>query len=199
MIVRDLVYRRLSVAVRIVLLAIVFAVGIFSQSVFAQTSLLVKLVDSLPWPGVSSLIGYRGKLRFANSVKFVNHNSADLYSFDTGTGKTRYEKHIFSQDAGQLVVSKGLLYWPLEDSRFSPGHGEFMVTNGKDWNWHLIPKGGAFHTHVTQAQSNRLYAGISAWVAKIVVSDDGGTSWREFYTFPTPDRRVSRITALADL
>ena len=50
-----------------------------------------------------------------------------------------------------------------------------------------------------QAQSNRLYAGISAWVAKIVVSDDGGTSWREFYTFPTPDRRVSRITALADL
>ncbi|NKB20553.1 MAG: hypothetical protein GKS01_08645 [Alphaproteobacteria bacterium] len=153
----------------------------------------------MPWSGVSSLIGYRGKLWFANSVKFVNHNSADLYSFDPGTGTTRYEKHIFSQDAGHPVVAKGLLYWPFEDSRFSPGHGEFMVTNGNDWNWHLIPKGRAFHTQVMQAQGDRLYAGISAWVGKIVVSDDGGTSWRDFYVFPTPDRRVSRITAMASL
>jgi hypothetical protein len=199
LIVRGLDCRRHSVAVRVLLFAIIFSVGGPVQPVLAQTSPLVKLVDGLPWPGVSSLIGYRGKLWFANSVKFVNHNSADLYSFDPGTGKTRYEKHIFSQDAGQPVIAKRLLYWPFEDSRFSPGHGEFMVTNGKDWNWHLIPKGRAFHTHVMQAQSNRLFAGISAWVAKIVVSDDGGTSWRKFYTYPTPDRRVSRITAIADL
>ena len=199
MIVRGLVYRRVTVTARIALYTIIFAIGGHLPPVFTQTLPLVKLVDGLPWPGVSALIPYRGKLWFANSVKFVNHNSADLYSFDPGSGKTRYEKHLFSQDAGHPMVAKGLLYWPFEDSRFSPGHGEFMVTNGKDWNWHLIPKGRAFHTQVMLAQANRLYAGISAWVAKIVVSDDGGTSWREFYTYPTPDRRVSRITALADL
>ena len=199
MIVRGLVYRRFSVAVRVLLFAIIFSVGAGPQPAFAQTSPPVKLLGGLPWPGVSALIPYRGKLWFANSVKFVNHNSADLYSFDPANEKTRYEKHLFSQDAGHPVVAGGLLYWPFEDSRFSPGHGEFMVTNGEDWNWHLIPKGRAFHTQVMQAQSNRLYAGISAWVGKIVVSDDSGTSWREFYTFPTPDRRVSRITALADL
>ena len=148
---------------------------------------------------MSALIPYRGKLWFANSVKFVNHNSADLYSFDPTNGRTRYEKYLFSQDAGHLVVANGLLYWPFEDSRFSLGHGEFMVTNGTEWNWHLIPEGRAFHTQVMQAQSNRLFAGISAWVGKIVVSDDGGTSWRKFYAYPTPDRRVSRITAMVDL
>jgi hypothetical protein len=199
LIVRGLDCRRLSVAVQVLLLAIIFSVGGSSQPVFAQTSSLVKLVGGLPWPGVSALIPYRGKLWFANSVKFVNHNSADLYSFDPANGKTRYEKHLFSQDAGHPMVANGLLYWPFEDSRFSPGHGEFTVTNGKDWNWHLIPKGRAFHTQVMQAQSNRLYAGISAWVGKIVVSNDGGTSWRDFYTYPTPDRRVSRITAMANL
>jgi len=184
LIVRGLVYRRFCTAARIALFATIFAVGGHPQLVFAQTSPLVKLIDELPWPGVSALIPYRGKLWFANSVKFVNHNSADLYSFDPRSGKTRYEKHLFSQDAGHPLVAKGLLYWPFEDSRFSPGHGEFMVTNGKDWNWHLIPKGRAFHTQVMQAQSNRVYAGISAWVGKIVVSDDGGTSWREFFTYP---------------
>ena len=75
----------------------------------AQTGGLKRLVHGLPWPGVSSLIGYRGRLWFANSVKFVNHNSADLYSFDPGSGKARFEKHLFSQDAGEPVVSKGLL------------------------------------------------------------------------------------------
>lgn len=199
MIVWGLACRRISLAVRVVLLAIFLAVGVSQQPVFSQNSPLVKLVGGLPWPGVSSLIGYRGKLWFANSVKFVNHNSADLYSFDPANRKLRYEKHLFSQDAGHPVVANGLLYWPFEDSRFSPGHGEFMVTNGDDWNWHLIPKGRAFHTQVMQAQSNRLYAGISAWVAKIVVSEDSGTSWRVFYTYPTPDRRVSRITAMVDL
>lgn len=160
---------------------------------------LVRLVQGLPWPGVSSLIGYRGRLWFANAVKFVNHNSADLYSFDPGSGKARYEKHLFSQDAGDPVVSDGLLYWPFEDSRFSPGHGEFKVTNGRDWDWHVIPKGRAFHTHAMASAGGNLYAAISAWSAKIAVSGDRGATWRLGYEFPTPDGKVSRITALTDL
>ncbi len=199
MIVRELVCRGFRQTVCTFAIALFFGICGASLPISARTTPLVKLVSGLPWPGVSNLIGYRGKIWFANSVKFVNHNSADIYGFDPATGKVRYEKHLFSQDAGHPVIQNGLLYWLFEDSRFLPGHGEFIVTNGTDWNWHLIPKGRAFHTHVMQTHSGRLYAGISAWVAKIVVSDDGGTSWRKFYEYPTPDRRVSRITALANL
>jgi len=41
---------------------------------------LVPLLRVGPWRGISALIAYRGRLWFANSEKFVNHNSADLYS-----------------------------------------------------------------------------------------------------------------------
>ena len=30
-------------------------------------------------------------------MKFRNHNSADLYSYDPVSGDTRYERHLFSQ------------------------------------------------------------------------------------------------------
>lgn len=181
-----------------------FALGTFLTCLLiasgsARAEPLVRLVHGLPWSGVSSLIGYRGRLWFANSVKFVNHNSADLYSFDPRTGNVRYEKHLFSQDAGDPVIAQGLLYWPFEDSRFSPGHGEFMVTNGRDWGWHVIPKGRAFHTHAMASAGGKLYAATSAWSARIAVSENAGTSWDLVYEYPTPDRRVSRITSLAVL
>jgi len=160
---------------------------------------LVPLVTALKWPGVSEMIGYRGRLWFVNSVKFVNHNSADLYSYDPARGKARFEKHLFSQDAGTPAVVGGLLYWPFEDSRFSPGHGEFMVTDGVRWQWRLIPPGRAFHAHAMAAHGGALFAATSAWRARVVRSDDGGVSWRQVYSHDTPKRRVSRITALAGL
>ncbi len=114
--------------------ALVLLVHQFSPALAVETlAPLVPLVRGLPWSGVSGMIGYDRRLWFVNSVKFVNHNSADVYSYDPRTGTRRYERHLFSQDAGDPVVSGGLLYWPFEDSRWSPGRGEFMVTNGRDW------------------------------------------------------------------
>ncbi len=82
---------------------------------------LVPLSRPGVWNGVSGIIGFRGKIWFINSKKFVNHNSADLYTYDPATGSTRYERALFSQDAGDPVVMGGLLYWPFEDPRFRPG------------------------------------------------------------------------------
>ena len=78
----------------------------------AETPALQVLAKIEPW---SALIAYRGRIWFANSVRYPDHNSADLYSLDPATGKYRYERHLFSQDVGQLVVAGGLLYWPYED------------------------------------------------------------------------------------
>lgn len=164
----------------------------------AAADRLVVLKDGLHWPHVSSLIGYADRLWFVNSRKYVNHNSADIWSYDPATGKTRYERHLLSQDAGDPVVHDGLLYWPFEDSRFSPGRGEFMVTNGRDWRWGLLPQGRAFHVHAMASSAGALYAAPSAWVARLQRSLDGGTNWELLYEHPTPERRVSRITALAD-
>lgn len=152
-----------------------------------------------PWPVVSQLIGYRGRLWFANSVKFRNHNSADLYSYDTNTGMTRYETHLFSQDAGAPAVSHGLLYWPFEDSRFSMGRGELMITNGEDWRWVTMAEGEVFHVHALAAHRDALYAATSAWRAGLQRSTDHGRSWEPIHEHETPSGRVSRFTGLTVL
>ena len=74
-----------------------------------------------------------------------------------------------------------------------------MVANGREWRWGLLPEGRAFHVHAMTSSGGKLYAAPSAWVARLQSSDDGGTNWRLLYEYPTPKRRVSRITALADL
>ncbi len=149
-----------------------------------------------PWPVVSRLIGYRDRLWFVNSVKGVNHNSADLHSVPIRGGPPRYEGHLFSQDAGDPAVHRGLLYWPLEDARTEPGIGAFDVTDGERWEHGLIPTEQAFHVHAMVASGNRLYAAPSAWKGSVALSEDGGSVWRTVYLHPTPERRVSRITSL---
>jgi len=160
---------------------------------------LVPLARPGPWSGVSELIGYRGRIWFVNSVKFLDHNSADIYSYDPINGKTRYERHLFSQDAGEPVVAGGLLYWPFEDSRFSTGHGEYMVTNDRDWEWRILPNGEVFHVHAIVEHQGALFAATSAWRAGLQRSHDGGMTWRVVYDHPTPPRSVTRITTLATL
>lgn len=149
-----------------------------------------------PWPEASALIGYQGRLWLVNGVKWKNHNSADIYSYDPGTGDLRYERHLFSQDAGQPTILDGLLYWPFEDNRFSNGWGQFMVTNGTDWQFRTIPSGQIFHSHAMSVVGDRLIAADSAWRAGLDVSDDGGLTWRRIYANPTPTGRVSRIVDL---
>ncbi|MDX1575884.1 MAG: hypothetical protein R3285_06805, partial [Kiloniellales bacterium] len=68
---------------------------------------LPRLTEVGPWPVISRLLGYDGRLWFANSVKGRNHNSADVYSFDPERGVLRYERHLFSQDAGRPLVADG--------------------------------------------------------------------------------------------
>ncbi len=157
---------------------------------------LVRLAEIGPWPAVSAMIGYRGRLWFVNSVKYRNHNSADLYSYEASTGKVRYEAHLFSQDAGEPTIHRGLLYWPFEDARGSVGRGEFMVTNAKGWRWGFLPKARAFHVHAMEAHKGALYAATSAWRAGLQRSTDGGISWQILYDHGNPSSQVSRIVAL---
>ncbi len=159
---------------------------------------LVPLAKPGPWSGVSGLIGYGERLWFVNSVKFANHNSADIYSYDPANGRTRYERHLFSQDAGEPVVYGGLLFWPFEDARFSAGHGEYMVTNGRAWQWRIAPEGQVFHIHAMATHRGSLIAATSAWRAGLQRSDDG-LMWNIIYDHPGPPRTVTRITSLATL
>ncbi|NKB55581.1 MAG: hypothetical protein GKS00_04515 [Alphaproteobacteria bacterium] len=146
-----------------------------------------------PWPVISRLIGYRGRIWFANSVKGRNHNSADLWSLDPVTGKVRYERHLYSQDAGIPLVHRGLLYWPFEDSRFSLGWGMVQVTDGQRWQPQLIPTAQIFHTNSLVAWRNRLLAVTSAWRTGLQISGNGGRDWTPLYDHSTPKRRLSRF------
>ncbi|HIC81257.1 MAG TPA: hypothetical protein EYP07_09875 [Kiloniellaceae bacterium] len=150
-----------------------------------------------PWPVVSQIIGYRDRIWFANSVKGVNHNAADLYTFDPATGALRFERALFSQDAGDPVVAAGRLFWPLEDPRSSVGWGEVTVTDGTLWRRLPVPSAQAFHAHAMVLWDGRLIAATSAWRAGFQVSEDLGLTWRALYDHPTPPRRVSRVVKLA--
>ena len=160
---------------------------------------LVALTQPGPWSHITGLIGYGDRLWFANSVAFANHNSADIYSYAPDTGETRYEHHLFSQSVGQPLVADGLLYWPFEDPRFSADLGEYMVTNGEAWQWHILPQGKAFHVHTMVANEDELFAGTGAWAGRLQRSRDSGQTWEVIYEHPTPPRQVSRVTELAVL
>ncbi len=183
--------------VRVLVLVGVFA-GLPGGLAGAAES-LVLLARPGPWSAVSGLIGYGGRLWFVNGVLFVNHNSADVYTYDPATGAARHETHLFSQNAGDPTVAGGLLYWPFEDPRSSTGRGEFMVTDGEQWSWHLLPEGQAFHVHAMLSHENTLYAATSAWRAGLQRSDDGGRTWRILYDHTQAPGTVSRFTTLATL
>ncbi|MEA5462589.1 hypothetical protein [Leptothoe sp. PORK10 BA2] len=157
---------------------------------------LVPLSQPGHWAEVNHLISYGNRLWFANSVFFNNHNSADIYSYGPVTGDTRLEQHLFSQGAGHPVVADGLLYWPFEDPRFSADLGEYMVTNGDQWQWHILPQGEAFHVHAMASHGDALWASTGAWSGGVQRSSDGGKTWGLVYGYPTPARRVSRVTNL---
>ena len=165
---------------------------LFARPAVAAEELPV-LAQVGPWPTLSRLIAYQDRIWFANSVKGRNHNSADIYSFEPTSEEVRYERHLFSQDAGHPVVADGLLYWPFEDSRFSLGWGHFSVTDGESWRLGTIPGLDSFHTHAMANVGERLVAASSAWRAGIQVSGDQGKGWQVLYDHETADRRVSRI------
>lgn len=158
---------------------------------------LVALARIGPWPAISNLIAYRGRMWFVNSVKFIDHNSADIYSFDPKTGFTQYQRQLFSQDAGRPMVADGLLYWPFEDARFSMGLGEYMITNGAQWRWRVVAGMRAFHAHAMLKIGNRLYAVTGAFHGRLAVSGDDGASWRELYRSRDRKGSFSRVVSLA--
>jgi len=186
-------------ALTVVRIAVIIAAVVSGMPPARAEQALVALARVGPWHGVSALIGYRGRLWFANSEKFVNHNSADIYSYAPGDAAPRYERHLFSKDVGDPLVAGGLLFWPFEDARFSTGQGELMVTNGRVWRWRVLPDAAVFHVHALIANRGALYAATATWRAGIQRSDDLGRSWRAIYDHPTPHERVSRFTSLGVL
>lgn len=160
---------------------------------------LVAVARVGPWSAVSALVGFGDRLWFTNSVKFRDHNSADVYSYDPTTGTVRYERHLFSQDAGQPAVAAGLLYWPFEDSRFSVGQGEFMVTNGRDWRWRSLKQSRVLHLHHMFAHGGALYAATGGFNAELYRSTDAGLNWRQIYRHQNAADSYSRLVSLAAL
>jgi len=176
--------------------AIIFLVGLILGPAPARADTLKALAHISPWPVASQLIGYQNRLWFATSVKGVNHNSADLWSLDTSTGETRYERFLFSQDAGIPTVYQDLLYWPYEDMRDGSGWGVASVTDGTRWSQFHVPTLRAFHLHSLRQWKGMLAGTTAAYTAGLHVSADNGSTWRMLTEFKPRTGRFVRLTEI---
>ena len=155
---------------------------------------LIKLSTPGPWPGVSHLIAFNGRVWFANSKPYENFNAADIYSYAPGTSDVRYERGLPTQDTGKPVNVGGQLLWPFEDPRSNLALGEYAVTDGANWSWNVFSQGRALHVHAMADCGGNLVAGTGGWVGALQASADNGHSWDEVYRYPTPEDQLSRIT-----
>lgn len=152
-----------------------------------------------PWPYASRLIGYRGRLWFANSVKYRNHNSADIWSMNPQNGNMRLERNLFSQDAGTPIMFNDLLYWPHEDALLAGGTGEISATNGEDWSVFNIESALMYHTSELIDFHGKLMAVTGARNAGLQTSLDDGRSWKQLYDHSAPRTHIARIKDVTQL
>lgn len=166
-------------------------------AVAATDGPLAPLVRPGMWAGVSHVTIYDGRVWFANSDPFEDTNAADIYSYDPETGALRYERGLFTQDAGMPTVFGGRLFWPFEDPRFSMGAGEYAVTDGRAWRWRRLPRGRAMHLHAMAACGEAFVAVTGAWDGQLQISRDGGRTWHLASTYPRGEASFSRLAAVA--
>lgn len=148
-----------------------------------------------PWPVASRLIGYNGRLWFVSSVKGVNHNAADIWSMDLKSAEKRYERSLFSQDAGLPLVYKGLLYWPFEDALLSFGNGIIGVTDGEDWGQMVIPGTPIYHSYEAINWRGDLLA-LAAAGDTALHRDLGDGQWQRIVRHTAPRGKIARLKEL---
>ena len=179
-------------------IAVAFALACLSLSAGAHELSVLALVG--PWPVADQLIAYRGRIWFSTSVKGIDHNSADLWSLDPATGAVRYERFLFSQDAGHPVVHDGLLYWPHEDMRIDLGTGVVSATDGENWRELFVPVGDhMIHTHAAAEWRGELVVAMAGWNAAMAASGDADASWRVLANDPPTIGSFHRYNDLAVL
>ena len=148
-----------------------------------------------PWPVASRLIGYNGRLWFASSVKGVNHNAADIWSMDLKSAEKRYERSLFSQDAGLPLVHKGLLYWPFEDALLSFGNGIIGVTDGENWGQMVILGTRIYHSYEAINWRGDLLA-LAAAGDTALHRDLGNGQWQRIVRHTAPRGKIARLKEL---
>ena len=154
-----------------------------------QASRVAQLTN---WPGVSQLITYNDLIWFVNSQPYKDTNVADIYSYSPSTGQLKYERSLFSQDVGNPVVYKGLLHWPFEDPRRSAGTGEYVVTDGVQWQWEFMESGSVMHVHAMDVCNDQLVAVTGSWTGQLH-TQQADNRWDMSYDYEAGSASFSRL------
>ncbi len=166
----------------------------------AQAEELAIIARPGNWPVADRLIPFQNRIWFATAVKGVDHNSADIWSFDPASDELRFEHFLFSQDAGHPAVHDSLLYWPHEDMRIGLGMGAVSVTNGRDWQNLFLPSNSyMMHTHAVTSWNDRLVAAMAGWNSVLAASSDGGKSWQQLIDAPPSTGSFHRYNNVVSL
>jgi len=162
-----------------------------------ETRSLVRLAAPGPWPAISALVAFDGAIWFANGDPLMPLNAADIYRYDPATGIARHERGLFTQGVGRPAIHMGRLYWPFADPRSNAALGEFAVTDGTNWQWHIMSDAISLKTSAMQSCGGSLLAAGSGWEVALQASRNGFKDWREIYRIPGAKAGEGRISALA--
>ncbi len=83
----------------LLLVSLLASLVLMPRLIVAEVPSIRPVAEVGPWPVASQLIAFQDRIWFVNSIKGVNHNSADLYSFAPSELIPRFERALFSQDA----------------------------------------------------------------------------------------------------
>ena len=169
--------------------------GISGQSAELMAAELTELWEGGNWRAVTQITLFDNQLWFTNSNPFRDANAADIYSMDLTSREVRFRRSLFSQDTGVTTVFDGHLYLPFEDPRRSTGRGEYVVTDGKKFQWHAFNQGRAFHVHTMQQCGDVLYAATGAYTGQLQ-KQNSANEWELVYKYPEGDASFSRIVSL---
>lgn len=178
-------------------LLICVACGVTTLSTKLAAAEITKLWEGGNWRAVTQITLFDDQLWFTNSNPYRDANAADIYSMDLHNRKVRFRRSLFSQDTGVTTVFNGHLYLPFEDPRRSTGRGEYVVTDGENFQWHAFKHGRAFHVHTMQPCGDTLYAATGAYTGQLQ-KQNSANDWELIYEYPEGDASFSRIVAIQE-
>ena len=149
---------------------------------------------------IGALVGHAGRLFIGYGDYSANTGPIPVLSFDPVAASFDASRTVATEEILRLAALDGALYIADIDPRGHEALGSVfrLVAFGEDWQ-KMTPIPEAVHVFDVAAFDGRLWAGsatVYGTTARVASSADGGQTWRDELTRPSPAGAFTRFTHL---